>query len=102
MRLNDHQRQRLAVKAEKAGGRGLQELKAVVTPETLMAWHRKLIVKKYDGSKRLGLDILAHRMTFNGWWCAWPPKTAIGVSADPGSTGQSGSRGCAGQHRECA
>ena len=61
VRLNDHQCQRLAVKAKKVGGRGLQELKAVVTPETPMASHSKLIVRKYDGSKRLGLDIPSPR-----------------------------------------
>ena len=32
----------------------LQELKTLVTPETLLAWHRKLIARKYDGSKRRG------------------------------------------------
>src|SRR5207245_5102390 len=32
----------------------LHELTAIVTPETLLAWHRKLIAKKYDGSKRRG------------------------------------------------
>jgi putative transposase len=30
------------------------ELSTIVTPETLMAWHRKLIARKYDGSKRRG------------------------------------------------
>ena len=54
LRLNDDQRRRLAVKAKKLGGRVLQELKTLVTPETLLAWHRKLIARKYDGSKRRG------------------------------------------------
>jgi hypothetical protein len=26
----------------------------IVTPETLLAWHRKLIAKKYDGSAKRG------------------------------------------------
>ena len=29
-------------------------MKTLVTPETLVAWHRKLIARKYDGSKRRG------------------------------------------------
>jgi putative transposase len=53
-RLKDDQRRRLAVKAKKRGGRVLQELKTLVTPKTLLAWHRKLIARKYDGSKRRG------------------------------------------------
>jgi len=36
VRLNGDQRRRLAVKAKKLGGRGLQELKTLVTPETLL------------------------------------------------------------------
>src|SRR5271157_1628014 len=55
LRLNDDQRRRLAVKAKKLGGRVLHELKTLVTPERLLAWHRKLIARKYDGSRRRGL-----------------------------------------------
>jgi putative transposase len=54
LRLNDDQRRRLAVRAKKLGWRVLHELTTLVTPETLMAWHRKLIAKKYDGSKQHG------------------------------------------------
>jgi hypothetical protein len=50
-RLNDDQRRRLAVKAKKLGRRVLHELTTIVTPETLLAWHRRLIAQKYDGSK---------------------------------------------------
>ena len=49
LRLNDDQRRRLAVKAKKLGRRVLHELATLVTPETLLAWHRKLIARKYDG-----------------------------------------------------
>ena len=34
------------------GRRILREVATIVTPETLLAWHRKLIAKKYDGSAR--------------------------------------------------
>ena len=54
LRLNDDQRRRLAAKAKKLGWRVLHELKTLVTPETLLAWHRKLIARKYDGSKQRG------------------------------------------------
>jgi putative transposase len=54
LRLNDDQRRRLAVKAKKLGWRVLHELTTITTPETLPAWHRKLIARKYDGSRRRG------------------------------------------------
>ena len=43
LRRNDDQRQRLAVRAKKLGRRVLHELTTIVTPETLLAWHRRLI-----------------------------------------------------------
>src|SRR5437016_311939 len=54
LRLKDDQRRRLAVKAKKLGWRVLHELTTIVTPETLLAWHRRLIAGKYDGSRRRG------------------------------------------------
>ena len=48
--FTDDQRRRLAVKAKKLGRKVLAEVATLVTPETLLAWHRKLIAGKYDGS----------------------------------------------------
>jgi putative transposase len=50
VRLNDDQRRRLTAKAKGLGRKLLAEVATIVTPETLMAWHRKLIALKYDGS----------------------------------------------------
>ena len=52
LRLNDDQRRRLAAKAKMLGRRILREVATIVTPETLLAWHRKLIAQKYDGSEQ--------------------------------------------------
>jgi hypothetical protein len=52
MRLNDDQRRRLAAKAKGLGRKLLAEVATIVTPETLLAWHRKLIAEKYDGSNQ--------------------------------------------------
>ena len=52
LRLSDEQRRRLAVKAKKLGRKALSEVASLVTPDTLLAWHRKLIARKYDGSPR--------------------------------------------------
>ena len=50
LRLNDDQRRRLAAKAKRLGRRILKEVATIVAPDTLLAWHRRLIAQKYDGS----------------------------------------------------
>ena len=52
LRLDDPQRRRLAVKAKVLGRSVLAQIATIVTPETLLAWHRKLIARKYDGTTR--------------------------------------------------
>src|ERR1044071_9146660 len=51
MRFTDEQRRRLASRAKTLTRRVLRQVATIVTPETLLAWHRKLIAKKYDGSR---------------------------------------------------
>src|ERR1700686_3087633 len=55
LRLNDDQRRRLAAKANGLGRKLLAEVATIVTPETLLAWHRKLIAHKYDGDRKSGV-----------------------------------------------
>ena len=50
MRFTDSQRCRLALRAKKLSRKVLSQVATIVTPQTLLAWHRKLIAKKYDGS----------------------------------------------------
>ena len=50
MRFTDDQRRRLAARAKKLGRKVLAQVVTIVTPETLLGWHRRLIAKKYDGS----------------------------------------------------
>jgi len=54
LRLNDDQRRRLAAKAKGLGRKLLAEVATIVTPETLLRWHRKLVAEKYDGSGNRG------------------------------------------------
>ena len=46
IRFTDDQRRRLAAKAKTLGRKVLRNLETVVTPDTLLAWHRKLIAQK--------------------------------------------------------
>src|SRR4029450_5880177 len=54
LRFTDDQRRRLAAKAKLVGRRVLNDIADLVTPDTLLAWHRKLIAEKYDGSAKRG------------------------------------------------
>jgi putative transposase len=54
LRFTDNQRRRLAAKAKGLRRKLLAEIATIVTPETLWAWHRKLIAHKYDGSAQRG------------------------------------------------
>jgi len=54
LRFTDDQRRRLAAKGKSLGRRGLREFSSIVTPDTILRWHRELIARKYDGSLMLG------------------------------------------------
>jgi putative transposase len=49
--LTDNQRRRLAIKGKVLGRKILAEICSIVTPETILRWHRELIAKKWDYSK---------------------------------------------------
>ena len=54
LRFNDDQHRRIAGKTKGLGSKLLREIATIVTPETLLAWHRRLIAQKYDGSGKRG------------------------------------------------
>jgi len=54
IRFTDDQRRRLAAKGKLLGRKLLQEYAGLVTPDTILRWHRRLIAQKYDGSARRG------------------------------------------------
>ncbi len=54
LRLTDDQRRRLGVWGRALGRRVLRECGPIVTPDTILRWHRELIARKYDGSAMRG------------------------------------------------
>jgi transposase InsO family protein len=54
VRLNDDRRRRLAAKAKGLGRKLLAEVATIVTPETLLVWHPRLIAHKYDATAQRG------------------------------------------------
>jgi putative transposase len=52
LRLRDGERKTLAEIGQKLGKQALREVAHIVKPETILAWHRKLVAQKFDGSQQ--------------------------------------------------
>ena len=52
LRLTDAQRRRLAAKGKAVGYGMLSDVATIVTPDTILRWHRRLIAKKWDYSRK--------------------------------------------------
>ena len=95
LRLDDNQRRRLAAKAKGLGRKVLTEVASIVTPETLLAWHRKLIAQKYDGTahRAPGRPRIAGEIRgFGG--SHGRRESGLGLPANRGCIVQSGPRAC--------
>jgi transposase len=55
LRLTDDDRRRLAIRAHRLGREALREIATIVTPDTLLRWHRQLVARKWTYlSRRTG------------------------------------------------
>ncbi len=52
LRLTDEQRRRLAVRGKAIGRNSLAEFASLVTPDTILRWHRQLIAQKWTHKRR--------------------------------------------------
>jgi hypothetical protein len=52
MRLTDGERKALADIGQKLRKQALKEVATIVKPDTILAWHRKLVAQKFDGSSQ--------------------------------------------------
>jgi hypothetical protein len=91
LRFHDDQRCRLAAKAQGLKRKLLQEVATIVTPETLLAWHRRLIAQKYDGSSKRGRPAEKIRADRGSGGAYGERKPQLGLAANRGSAVQSGS-----------
>jgi transposase InsO family protein len=51
MRLSEAERMTLAEIAHRLGRKALEDVANIVKPDTLMGWYRRLVARKFDGSK---------------------------------------------------
>ena len=52
IQLSDSDRQALAEIGQQLGKQALEEIATIAKPDTILAWHRKFVAQKGDGSKR--------------------------------------------------
>jgi putative transposase len=52
VRLNDDQRRRLAGRGQRLGRQLLRQVATIVTPDTILRWHRRLIAQKWTFTSR--------------------------------------------------
>ena len=52
VQLSDGERKTLAELGKELGKKALAEVATIVTPETILAWHRKFMAKKFDASQQ--------------------------------------------------
>ena len=88
--LSDEDRRRLAVQGKALGRKTLLELTTLVTPDTILRWHRELVAQKWDHThkrkpvgrpriRQVIVDLILRFARENPTW---------GYDSDPGSPGQ--------------
>src|SRR5919109_252562 len=50
--LSDGERKTLTEIGKRLSKQALEEVASIVTPDTILAWHRKLVAQKFDGSQQ--------------------------------------------------
>ena len=72
LRLSDPERATLAEISKRLGRQALRQVACVAKPDTVLAWYRKLVAQKFDGSKhRQYPGRLELPPTWRRWWCEW-------------------------------
>jgi hypothetical protein len=80
LRLTDVERATLAEIAHRLGHKALDDVANAAKPDTIMGWYRRLVARKFDGSKsrRYPADPESIPKSNNSW-CGWPKRIRIGA-----------------------
>lgn len=79
LRLSNPERITLAEIGKRLGRTVLREVACIVKPDTILAWYRKLVAQKFDGSQHRQYLALRFPQKSKPWWCGWRAKTPVGI-----------------------
>src|SRR5450755_2163059 len=81
LRLSDPERATLAEIGKRLGRKALREVACVAKPDTILAWYRRLVAQKFDGSKHRQYPgrppVSSEKL--KPWWCGWRARTPAGA-----------------------
>jgi putative transposase len=94
VRLTDGERKTLAEIGQKLGKKALEAVATIVKPDTILAWHRRLVAKKFDGSAqrkapgrpRIGAELEALIIRMAQENRSWGYDRIVGALANLGHT----------------
>src|SRR5260370_24092287 len=95
MRLSDPQRSTLAEIGKRLGRAALQQVACVARPDTILAWYRRLIARKFDSSQcrtspgrpRIATEVEALIVRFARENPGWEYDRIVGALANLGHAG---------------
>src|SRR5204863_4288595 len=95
IRLSDPERSTLAEIAKRLGRAALQQVACVAKPDTILAWYRRLMARKFDGSTfrtapgrpRIGTELEALIVRFARENSGWGYDRIVGALANLGHSG---------------
>ena len=93
MRLSDPERSTLAEIGKRLGRAALRQVACVAKPDTILAWYRRLIARKFDGSKfrtAPGRPRIAPELDISALETSWEQQATRRILSP--KNGRSGSR----------
>src|SRR5919106_4135912 len=98
--LNDDQRRRLAAKGHQLGRRLLRRVATLVTPDTILRWHRRLIAEKWTYARKGGRPSGDDEEGRGAHGADGDGEPDMGLLPNPGCAQEPGSSGGAKYDRE--
>ena len=78
--LSDPERATLAEIGNRLGRKALREVACVAKPDTILGWYRRLIARKFDGSKHRQYQAdPGSNQSWKRWWSGWHGKIPDGA-----------------------